>query len=113
MWIHFSDDDNSILLLKGIMKVKHSLVVQLGKQLHLSQSGCLLLGPRGNKLCSVLHLVCLLGRTFHIGKSTSGETVNQFHNFLLVEKRLSNNSARQLWDLFLKPIYLPISLWMS
>lgn len=71
--IHFSDDDDCILFLKGVMKVKDSLVIQLGKQVHLFQSRHLLLGSCGDKLCSILHFAYLLGHTFNIGKCTSGE----------------------------------------
>lgn len=74
--IHFSNDDDCILFLKGIMKVKESLIVQLRKQVHLSQSRWLLLCPRGDKLCSILCFANLLGHTFHIGKRTPGRKKN-------------------------------------
>lgn len=70
--IQFSDDNDCVLFLKGVMEVKDSLVVQLGKQVHLSQSRCLLLGPCGYKLCGIVHFAHLLRHTFYIGKRTSG-----------------------------------------
>lgn len=71
MRIHFRDDNDCILLLKSIMKVNNSLMVQPGEQVHLPQSRCLLLGSCGYKFGSILHFPQLLRHTFHIGKCTS------------------------------------------
>lgn len=71
MRIHFRDDNDCILLLKSIMKVNNSLMVQCGEQVHLPQSRCLLLGSCGHKFGSILHFSQLLRYTFHIGKCSS------------------------------------------
>ena len=52
-------------------------MVQLGEQVHFSESRCLLLGPRGDKLCSIFCFSYLLGHTFNIGKCASGEKKKQ------------------------------------
>lgn len=71
MRIHFRDDNDCIFLLKSIMKVNNSLMVQSGEQVHLPQSRCLPLGSTGHKFGSILHFPQLLCHTFHIGKCTS------------------------------------------
>lgn len=53
--IHFCDDNNSIPFLKGIVKVKNSLVIHSRQEVHLSQSRGLLLDPSGDELCGILH----------------------------------------------------------
>lgn len=71
VWIHFSDDDDRVLLFKGIVKQKDFVVVQPGEQVHFSQSRDFLLGTGGDTLCGVLHFAYFLSHTLHIGKSTS------------------------------------------
>lgn len=71
MRIHFRDDNDCIFLLKSIMKVNNSLMVQSREQVHLPQSRCLPLGSTGHKFGSILHFPQLLRHTFHIGKCTS------------------------------------------
>lgn len=75
IWIQFSDDDDCVLFLKGIVQEDNSLVVQLGEKTHLSQSRGLHLGPCGDELGGVFHFVYFLGHVLHVGKCTSGECV--------------------------------------
>lgn len=58
------------------MKVKDAFVVQLGKQLHLSESRRLPLRSRRHKLGSVVCFTDLLGHTLHIGKRSPGRRNN-------------------------------------
>ena len=85
--IHFSHYDDRIFLLKGVVEVKDSLVVQFGQQVHLPQGGRLFLGASRDELCSIIHLPNLLAHPFHIRECTSG---NAYSSMMYEQGRKKN-----------------------